>query len=416
MSDPTTRTEAPASGITAFVVSMGLSAAGVTISMLGATAITASTNGGAHGALWTGAFLILMFVSKAAAVRFVPTWSDRLGPGRMFLLTNVVSVSLWGGAGALILLGAPGTVVILAIAPIAGIVNAVFAVETPLLAKAYLSRHSMAAANARVAVARGVACAIGALVAGALIHASGPGWALLARAVLSVPLAIVILRRAAGERTPAPVAATGDPLEEPDGPSILEDPAVRRVILLAILLTAATAPVLVMIVPIAQSLRQTPLIVGASIMTSAMAAGELLAPFFVHRLERRAERGRDPIRDALLWTAASLVAFGVASTLLSHRPELAAWIVVGLAFGGLESASHSTVLGALVAASGSFDTRRALAVMKFATNLAAPAGIVVWAILIDQANAQTAILVAAAVLIVGTLVIGRPTEHATSPA
>ena len=97
-------------------------------------------------------------------------------------------------------------------------------------------------------------------------------------------------------------------------------------------------------------------------------------------------------------------------------PLIAAWIVVGLAFGGLESASHATVLGALVAASGSFDTRRAIAIMKFAANLATPAFIVVWAILLDRTNAQTAILGAAAVLIVGTLVIGRPTEHATSPA
>jgi len=412
LSDTPSTTDTPGSSVTAFVASMGLSAAGVTMSMLGATAITAATNGGTHGALWTGAFLIVLFVVKAAAVRFVPSWSDRLGPERMFLVTNVVSVALWAGAGLAVVLGTPGTVVILLIAPIAGIVNAVFAVETPLLAKAFLSGHSMAAANARVSVARGVACAVGALAAGAVINAFGPGWALIARAALSVPLAIVILRMstAAASRAPEPVAA-GDPLERPEGPSILEDPAVRRIILLAIALTAATAPVVAMIVPIAQSLRQTPLIIGASIMTAAMAAGELLSPFFVHRLERRAEHGRDPITGALLATAGSLVAFGVVSTLLSHRPELAAWVVVGLAFGGLESASHSTVLGALVAASGSYDTRRALAIMKFATNLAAPVGFVVWALLLDGTNGQTAILVAAAMLIVVTLAVGRPKER-----
>ena len=406
-----TRSGTDASGsVRAFIVSTGLSAAGVTMSMLGATAIASATGGGKHGALWTGAFLITLFVAKAAAVRFVPAWSDRLGPSRMFLVTNIVSVAVWGGAGALVLAGAPGTIVMFAIAPLAGVINAVFAIETPLLAKAFLSRHSMAGANARVSVARGVSCAVGALAAGALIHAAGPGWALVARAILSIPLALVVVGLDRGD-APEPIATGGDPLERPEGPSILEDPAVRRVIVLAVALTVATAPVIAMIVPIAQSLRQTPLIIGASIMTAAMSAGQLLAPFFVHRIEGRAERGRDPLTGALFATATALVAFGVVSIVFSQRPELVAWVVVGLAFGGLESASHSTVLGQLVAVSGSFDARRALAVMKFATNLAAPAGFVVWALLLDTTNGQTAILVAAFALFVATLTVGRPREH-----
>ena len=417
MSGPRHEVEGPGSSVTAFVVAMGLSAAGVTMAMLGATAITAATNGGARGALWTGAFLCLLFVTKAASIRFIPVWSDRLGPERMFLLTNLLSVVLWGGAGAAVLLGAPGTVVILAIAPLVGIVNAVFAVETPLLSKAFLSGHSMAAANARVAVARGVACAVGAIAAGALINAFGPGWALIARAVLSIPLALVLLQvtNTAAERVLAPQAAA-DPEEPPEGPIILADPAVRRVVLLAVALTAATAPVIAMIVPIAQSLRQTPLVIGASIMTAAMATGQLLSPFFVHRLERRERRGHDSLTGALLATAGSLIAFGIASTLLSHGPELAAWVVIGLAFGGLESASHSMVLGHLVAASGSFDARRSLAIMKFATNLAAPAGFITWAVLLNTTNGQTSILAAAAALVVATLVIGRPADRAAVPA
>ena len=167
--------EGPGSGVAAFIVAMGLSAAGVTVAMLGATSITAATGGGSHGALWTGAFLIVLFVAKAAAVRMVPTWSDRFGPEQLFVFTNIVSIILWVGAGVLVMVDVPGTFVVLAIAPLAGVVNAVFAVETPMLSKAFLSSHSMAGANARVSVARGVACAVGAIGAGLLINFAGAG-------------------------------------------------------------------------------------------------------------------------------------------------------------------------------------------------------------------------------------------------
>ena len=407
-----TRSGADAPGsVRAFIVSMGLSAAGVTMSMLGATAIASATGGGKHGALWTGAFLITLFVAKAAAVRFVPAWSDRLGAERAFLITNAAAIALWAGAGAAVLLGAPGIVVILAIAPLAGVANAVFSIETPLLSKRFLAGHSMAGANARAGVARGIACAVGALAAGAVINAFGPGWTLVARGVLAVPFALVIGRLAPESPRAETAVPIDDPLERPESPRVLEDPEVRRIVALAMVLTVTTAPVVAMIVPIAQSLRQTPLVVGASIMLAAIATGELLAPFFVGRLERRHARGHDPLAGAFAATAVVLAAFGIASAVLSDRPELIAWILIGLAFGGLEAASHSAVLGELVAAAGSFDTRRVLATMKFGTNLAAPAGFLIWAVIIDVTDAQTAILIAAAVLMIAVVAIGRRQEH-----
>jgi hypothetical protein len=391
---------------------MGLSAAGVTVSMLGATAITASTGGGDHGALWTGAFLIILFVAKAAAVRVVPSWSDRLGPERLFVLTNFGLMILWGGAGILVVLGAPATVIVLAIAPLAGVANGVFAIETPLLSKAFLSGHSMAAANARVSVVRGVTCALAALGAGLLINFAGAGWALMARALLSIPLVLVIRQapRSPGRSVShgaTPAAAESGADGDSEGPGIMADPAVRRVILLAVTLTIATAPVIAMIVPIAQSLRQTPLVIGASIMLAAMSAGGLLAPLFVHLFEGRRSRGQDPLSAALIATGLSLVAFGVVSIFLTDRSELVAWAAIGLIFGGAESASHSTVLGQIVRVSGRFDVRHAIATMKFATNLAAPIGFVIWAVLLDTTNGATAILVSATAMILMALTFGR---------
>lgn len=397
---------------------MGLSGAGVTMSMLGATAITAATGDGAHGALWTGAFLVVLFVTKAAVVRLVPSWSDHLGPERLFLLTNLVLILLWGGAGVLVVVGAPATTVVLALAPIAGVANAVFTVESPLLSKEILAGHSMAAANARVFVVQGIACAIAAVIGGVLINVAGAGWAFLARALLSVPLALVVARlpRPAGAVVAHPGVsnASGTAPEETDaGPSIMSDPAVRRVVLLAAVLTAAAAPVMAMIVPIAQSLRQTPLVIGASIMLAAMSAGALLAPGFVRLLEDRQLRGRDPLSAALVVTGMTLAMFGIVSAVLTGRTELLAWVIIGLIFGGAESASHSTVLGQILRVSDRFDRRRTFATLKFAMNLAAPFGFVVWAVLLDRTNGETAVLVAAVVLILVVLTFGRhrPTEE-----
>jgi len=397
--------ERPRSAAAAYVAAMGLSGAGVTVSILAATAITTATGGGVHGALWTGAFLSLVFITKAATVRAMPAWSGRISPERLFLLTTFLLIAFWGGAGILVVLGAPATAVVLAVAPVDGLASGVFAVETPLLSKSFFSGHSLAAANARVSVVWGVACAVGAIGAGLLINGAGAGWTLLARAALSIPLLLVISRlpltrdRSISHEAVHSVDVT-DAEERRDDRSTKAGPAVRRVVLLAFILTAATAPVIVMIVPIAESLGHTSNVMGASIVLAAMSVGGLLAPAFVRMFEGRQSSGRDPVLAALFVTGLLLAAFGVVSILLTARIELLALAAVGLIFGGAEFGSQSTVLGQVVRVSGPFGARHAIASMKFSTSLAAPFGFVVWDLFLETTSADTAMLVMAALMIV----------------
>ena len=384
---------------------MGLSGAGITVSLLAATAITTETGSGVHGALWTGAFLTVVFVAKAAAVRAMPAWSGRVGPERLFLLSTYLLIAVWGGAGLLVVLGAPATAVVLAVAPLDGIANGVFAVETPLLSQTFFSGQSLAAANARVAVGWGIACAVGAIGAGLMINGAGAGWALMARAALSIPLLLVISRLArSGDRSisrgEGQEAAVSDADVRHDDRSIKAGPAARRVVLLAFILTAATAPVIVMIVPIAESLGHTSNVMGASIVLAAMSVGGLFAPAFVSVFERRLSSGRDPVLAALFVTGGLLAAFGVVGILLTARIELLALAVVGLIFGGAEFGSQSTVLGQVVRVSGPFGARHAIASMKFSTSLAAPLGFVAWDLVLDTTSGVTAMLVAAALMII----------------
>lgn len=392
------------SAATAYVAAMGLSGAGITVSILAATAITTATDGGVHGALWTGAFLSIVFITKAAAVRSTAAWSRRFGPGSLLLWTTFLLIACWGGAGVLVILGAPATAVVLAVAPVDGLANGVFAVETPLLSKSFFSRQSLAAANARVSVVWGVACAAGAIGAGLLIDGAGAGWALLARAGLAIPLLLVIRRfppigelSIAHDEAPGVVVTAAE--ERRDGRRIKAGPAVRRVVRLAFILTAATAPVMVLIVPIAESLGHTSSVMGASIVLSAMSVGGLLAPAFVRMFERRLDGDRDPVLAALFITGLLLAAFAMVPILVNARIELVALAVVGLIFGGAEFASQSTALGQVVRVAGSFGARDAIASMKFSTSLAAPVGFVVWDLLLEETNGATAMLVAAALMI-----------------
>jgi MFS family permease len=393
------------SGSVAFVVAMAMSGAGVTISLLAATALENETNGGAHGALWAGAFLIILFVTKAGAIWAMPTWSVRVAPERLFLLTTILLIVAWGGAGILIVLDAPATAIILAVAPVDGIANGVFAVETPLLSSEYFSEQSFATAHARVSFVWGIACALGAIGAGLLIDGAGAGWALVARAALSIPMLLVAVRLVRFRTRVIPHfemhdASVASVNQSREARRLLADPAVRRVVLLAVILTAVTAPVIVMIVPIGESLLHTSNVLGASIVLSAMSVGSLLAPAFVRLFDRRMSTGRDPILAAFVASGLLLAAFGVASIFLTSRTQLFALAAVGLVFGGAEFGSQSTVLGQVVRVSGSSSARQAISTMKFSTSLAAPLGILAWEILLDTTSGVTAMFVSAVAVII----------------
>jgi hypothetical protein len=177
--------------------------------------------------------------------------------------------------------------------------------------------------------------------------------------------------------------------------------------MLAFIFTAATAPVLVLIVPIAESLGHTSSVMGASIVLSAMSVGGLLAPAFVRMFERRQDGDRDPVLAALFITGLLLAAFGMVPIFLNAWIELLALAVIGLIFGGSEFASQSTALGQVVRVSGSFGARDAIGSMKFSTSLAAPVGFVVWDLLLEETNGTTAMLVAAALMILVSFSFSR---------
>ena len=154
--------------------------------------------------------------------------------------------------------------------------------------------------------------------------------------------------------------------------------------------------------------------VVSKIVLAAMSVGGVLAPTFVHQFERGLTRGWDPVLPAVVVIGLALAAFGIVSTFLTGRTELLVWAAIGLVFGGAEFASQSTVLGQVVRVSGSFEARHAISSMKFATNLAAPVGFVLWDILLDTTGGVTAMFVAAALMIIVAFSYGRsPTLQIT---
>ena len=162
------------------------------------------------------------------------------------------------------------------------------------------------------------------------------------------------------------------------------------------------APLASLIVPIVDALRQTPLLPGAGIVVAAMAFGQLGSPWLVGRLSRNNRPQIAAASIAALGSAAVLVTYGVASALISHRPELLAWCVVGLAFGALRYAARALDVGAVTASGDEKDATNLLQASQFAATLASPVGVMLWGFLINRVSVEAAIFTGAA----GTAAVG----------
>ncbi|MSO94719.1 MAG: hypothetical protein EXQ81_02865 [Thermoleophilia bacterium] len=96
---------------------------------------------------------------------------------------------------------------------------------------------------------------------------------------------------------------------------------------------------------------------------------------------RRDEFPAATISVALAGSA--LIVFGVTSLLLSGVPELAAWVVIGLALGALNYATKSLAIGAAAESRGPGEATRSLASCMLVVGLLAPVGVIGWSLLIS---------------------------------
>ncbi len=386
-----------------YCAATGALLAGIAISTLDAAAVTTQA-GGSSGATLTSTYLAIFLTSSAAAVTQAPWIARRLGARATYAAVLSVGALVWGLQGILILCGLPPVAILLSGGVLTGASFGLATVLRPLVTKAYMGGQEMAQALARVSVVTGLSWAAGSLVGGFIMGHINPGWGLIVRTLLAIPIIVYVLRR-----PPETEPSVGGATEAGGGRIQLlrQNPALRRCVLFACCIAAFAVPMSSLVVPIASHLRTSPLIPGAGILSASISIGNaLLSIVVVTRLTRRWDDFQAvTIAGCLL--AAVLVAYAVSSLLIGHRIELVVWSAVGLAFGGLRYGGRSLVVGAVTATVDDGAAIDAIATLNFCAALALSLGLFLWGLLIDHWSAEAAILVGAAATLATSLAFLR---------
>ena len=173
-------------------------------------------------------------------------------------------------------------------------------------------------------------------------------------------------------------------------------------------------PLTSLVVPIAQDLRQSPLVAGAGFLMTAFAVGEFLSPRVVRVLSGRHD---DLSAGALAGVGAgvSLVILGVTSLVLSDRVELAAWLVIGVAFGALRCAARAFFVGSAAEAGPPEDASHNLAAAMLVSGLAGPFGTMAWSAVIGGVSADAAVLAAGIGAVITGALVARAARGGADP-
>lgn len=359
----------------AFLVVSALEVAGTVWAQLGATSATTLAGGEANGGLYTGVFLAVVGLCAGIATPFAPRLAGRFGTGRLFVCVTLLYALLRGAVGVALLSSGNPLLPLLCMAPVAGALGGLGLVLTPTLAHAYLGGTSLAHAYAVRSVASGFGASIGAVSAATVIGATQPGWGLIGSALLTAPIALLVLVRHPAGGFPAERASAkggGGPLAH-----LSQSRELRRVSVLAAGVAIFVAPMISMVVPITQALRQSPLISGAGIMLAGVALGRLATPAIVSRLHR----GRDDLSASLIaisCTGALMLAIALSNLLFSGRLELVVWAIIGTAVGATRFASRSLTVGAASASLGAGHGVAGVSTMALVAGISVPIGTLAW--------------------------------------
>ncbi|MEI6663580.1 MAG: MFS transporter [Actinomycetes bacterium] len=382
-----------------FLLTYGVMSIGLSVALLDATAITTNAGHRTNGAIYTSLYLCVLLLTAALTVPYAPALAARFTARSAFNFSVAAGSVAWLVASLLILNGVEPIPVLMVNAVVVGALFGLFTAFGPLFSKAYLTGDGMAGAYARLSVAGAIGMAIGGIAGGAILNQVEPGWGLFARAVVGIPFAIFIWLK------PPPVEPHSPKPER--GPwttmyvSVRDNRELRRASILGWSVSMLAAPLASLIVPVADALRQSPLLPGAGILMAGMYIGQLLSPAIVKRLSiGRSEINASAI--AAIWTGLLLAVYGAASLIFQMKPELIVWAIIGLVFGALWLAQRSINLQAATDAGDEATTGEAVAVFMFAVSLAAPIGVLIWGLLINHVSVEAAIFAGAA----GTVLAG----------
>jgi len=238
------------------------------------------------------------------------------------------------------------------------------------------------------------------------------GWGLVLNGLTVVPLVLVVARVAPASE-PATPRPAGQPWRDARA-ALVGSRTLRWTAVLGASSIFFFGPLTSLVVPIAQDLRQSPLVVGAGFLMAAFAVGEFLSP----RVVRAFSGGRDDLSAgslAAIGTGVSLVVLGVTSLVLSDRVELAAWLVIGVAFGALRYAARAFFIGSAAESGPPEDASHNLAAAMLVSGLAGPIGTMAWSAMIAGVSADAAVLAAGVGAVAVAMIVAAAARRAAGP-
>jgi len=379
----------------------GLEICGLSISALFCAAIMTRAGGHENGALLTGCYLALSMMAAAAGIALAPIVMVRWGLARSFGVAIASTGLAMVALGVVILLGGPAPVALLAFAPVVGALGGLAGVLNLVVARAFLGGEDMSRVSATMSVASGLAWGLGALIAGFGLRHVSLGVGPLLGGLLCFPMALLMVVRPPAGTMPEGHAKGSTTMMH----LVRRNARLRAATVVAGLFCVVAIPMAALIVPIADQLRQTPLIPGAAIVVFAMSLGALATPIVVGRL---AGHGTPLGRAgaAVVAGGTSMLVMAVVAQMTTGQVQLAIWFGVGIVFGAARFATRAFLLGTAAEAVAPENTVVALAAIRFVSYLAAPIGVLMWGVLVHFISVVPVLYGGAiATLILGTVTI-----------
>lgn len=376
-----------------------LSVIGSSFGLLGAAGAATAAGGIVDGGIFTSLFVSTMLLAQAISTPYGHLLAGRTGVRNAFAIAQATKALAFLLAGVALLAGLPTMPTLLIAAPVLGACDGVGSVVRTSVSKAYQSSDNTAHSYARLSVAMGIAGGIGGVAGGLALSHIAFGWGLVIVAPLAIPLIAFVARVAPKTDLPTP-QSTQHPWS-----SAWHGLATNRLLRLSVILGASSiaflGPVIALVVPIADGLRQDPAVGAAGLLMASFAAGEMAAPWAVRFAQRRAtDLLAGEVAGAL--AGALLIVLGAISVVLTQRIELLVWIMIAVPFGVLRFTARALYIGS-VADSGP-DATANLASANMVVVLAAPIGTMAFGIGLGHGAVYTTLFVSGACAIALNLV------------
>lgn len=384
----------------AYLVTTFLSSLGSAAALLGSTIVSSDAGAsGGQAATYTGLMLALNYGTAAVTTPYSSRVGHRFGPRRALGLVLVGFVVVYGVLASGIALGLPAFPLLMVITPFLGALNGLTRALFPPTMRAYLA-GDLATAETKSSVSSGFAWVLGALGGAVIIDQVGPAAAFAADALLTLPLAVVILAVAPATDITAP-RALPHPWRSVVS-SLRSNGRLVRASLLGVATAILIAPLGSLVVPLTREMDHD-LAIHAGIILACIAAGAMLSPLPLRALGTR----WGPLRasaGSYALAGVALLVISLVAVWLSHTPQLVAFGAFGVVYGATSVAGGNLLVAdAGDAVEVETQQEEILAAYFLVVGLATPIGTSLWGRLTDvvPVGGMLAILAGSALVLIG---------------